>query len=287
MTARPEVRPGTDAATHPGVRVHRDVRYATRPGFRPLSLDLYVAEDGARALCVYVHGGGWRIGSRREGPGPLSPTSTRLFARAARQGLAVAAVDYRLSGETSFPGPCDDVAAACTFLAEHGDDLGVPTDRIALWGVSAGGLLAAMQGLDPGTAPPVPAVAAWYAATDLPALAQDVDAVGGPADRTAASREGMFLGAAVDDVPELARRASPVHRVTASAPPFLLLHGTDDVNVPLRQSRRLADALGAAGASARLVEVDGYGHLFAGMPDDEVDRWVDTSVEFLLTDSSR
>jgi acetyl esterase/lipase len=271
----------------PGVDVHRDVRYATRPGYRPLGLDLYVPSAGPRGLCVYVHGGGWRMGSRREGPGPLSLTSGRLFERAANRGLAIAAVDYQLSAEASFPAQCHDIAAACTFLAEHGASFGLPDPPITLWGVSAGGLLAALQALDPQAVPPVAAAVCWYPVTDLPSAADDVEAAGGPVDRTAASREGMFLGAAIEDAPELARAASPVQHVRADAPPILLIHGSADVLVPKRQSERLAAALDAVGSTGRLVVVEGYGHMFTGMPDHDVERWVDSSVEFLLDASGR
>jgi acetyl esterase/lipase len=56
-------------------KCRRDVVYSVAPGFRPLSLDLFVGDNDAAAMCVFLHGGGWRIGSRREGtpvPSPLT-----------------------------------------------------------------------------------------------------------------------------------------------------------------------------------------------------------------------
>jgi acetyl esterase/lipase len=266
-----------------GVSVRRDVVHTVVEGYRPLSLDLYLPDDGARAVCVYVHGGGWRMGSRRAGPGPLSSTSRRLFARMAGHGLAVAAVDYRLSGEARHPAQPDDVRAACRWLL---DDASSPVRELPLvvFGVSAGGQVAALCGLD--AALPVQAVALWYPATDLLHLPDDIEAVGGTPDRGPTSREALMLGAPAAEMPDAAREASPVTRVRSDAPPFLMLHGDADVLVPAQQSRRLCDALQAAGASATFELVAGYNHMFTGMPDDELEALLDRTTTFLLDQAS-
>jgi acetyl esterase/lipase len=272
----------SDALLPGGVTVRRDVAHTRVPGYRPLSLDLYLPASGAVALCVYAHGGGWRLGSRREGPGPVSPTSARLFGRMAAQGLAVASVDYRLSGEAGFPAQREDVAAACRWLLADPDDKasevrGLP---LVVFGVSAGGQLAGLTALD--SELPVRAAALWYAVTDLPALPDDIDAVGGKSDRGPGSREALLLGAPASDVPDLARDASPVAHVTSDAPPFLLVHGDADVMVPARQSERLHDALQAAGASSTLELVPGYDHMLPGIPGAALEALVDRTTEFLL-----
>jgi alpha-L-fucosidase 2 len=53
---------------------------------------------------------------------------------------------------------------------------------------------------------------------------------------------------------------SPINAVSASAPPFLLIHGTDDNVVPFAQSERFCDKLRASGAACELVPVNGGGH---------------------------
>jgi acetyl esterase/lipase len=272
-----------DPTVPEGVSVRRDVVHTVLEGYRPLSLDLYLPDAGARAVCVYVHGGGWRMGSRRAGPGPLSGTSGRLFARMAAQGLVVAAVDYRLSGEARFPAQPDDVRAACRWLR---DDAASPVRELpmVIFGVSAGGQVAALCGLDPSL--PVQAVALWYAATDLLAMPDDIEAAGGTPDRGATSREALMLGASAAQDPEKARLASPVTHVRGDAPPFLLLHGDADVLVPAQQSSRLQDALQAVGASATLELVAGYSHMFTGMPDAELEALLDRTTTFLLDRTS-
>ncbi|BEP13341.1 hypothetical protein acdb102_16520 [Acidothermaceae bacterium B102] len=260
-----------------GVTVRQDVVHTRVPGYRPLTLDLYLPDQGAAAVCVYAHGGGWRLGSRREGPGPVGPTSRRLFGRMAARGLAVASIDYRLSGEARFPAQRDDVAAACRWLLEDETVGGLP---LVVFGVSAGGQLAALAALDPDL--PVRAAALWYAVTDLPGLPDDIDAVGGDSDRGPGSREAQLLGAPASDLPDLARDASPVAHVTAGAPPFLLIHGDADLMVPVRQSQRLHDLLQAFGASSTLDLVPGYSHMLPGIPAADLEALVDRTTEFLL-----
>lgn len=263
-----------------GVTVRRDLVHTRLDGYRPLSLDLYLPDSAPVALCVYAHGGGWRAGSRRAGPGPLSPTSGRLFGRLAASGLAVASVDYRLSGEAQFPSQLNDVAAALTWL--RSDEAPQTRDLpLVMFGVSAGGLLANLTALDP--AHGARAAAAWYAVSDLGAMRADQAAVDGPLDPPGRSREEMFLGGTADELPEVTRQASPVSHAHHGAPPFLLLHGSDDVLVPAQQSKRLADSLAAVDVDCTLELVSGYGHMFTGMADQEVEAHVDRTAEFLLS----
>jgi acetyl esterase/lipase len=264
--------------------VRRDVVYAAPIGFRPLSLDLYVPPAPA-LLCVYLHGGGWRVGSRHDGPGAAARwTSPSFFEYLAARRIAVASVDYRLSGEAQFPAQLDDAQAAVAFLAAHAEMLGLPAE-FAVWGVSAGGHLAALLALRPGVdALPLRAAVCWYSPTDLDALADDIVEAGGSPDRSATSREGMLVGGPLDDRPEVVAAASPVKAVAGAQvpPPFLFLHGDADVAVPARQSARLAEALTAAGGSATVELVPGATHMFPELDDDATRAVVDRSVRFLL-----
>jgi acetyl esterase/lipase len=252
------------------VAVHRDVVFAEPPGFRPLALDLYVPATPAVGLCVYLHGGGWRVGSRRDGPVP------GFFRQVAGHGVAVASVDYRLSGEATFPAQAEDVAAALAFLARERDGYAVATDRTYVWGVSAGGHLAALAAL---SHPGIDAAVCWYTPFDLDALAKDV----GDGDRSATSREGALVGAALDERPDLVAAASPVRRIRPGAPPFLLLTGDADRAVPHPQSERFAAALTAAGGRATLELVPGAGHMFSELDEAAARALVDRSAGFLLS----
>ncbi|MGY1685075.1 alpha/beta hydrolase fold domain-containing protein [Geodermatophilus sp. SYSU D00867] len=277
----PAPAPGPD-----GTRVLSGVAYAALPGVRPLELDLYLPPgDGPHPVALFLHGGGWRLGSRHSG-GPAFSGRT-LFERVADAGIAVASADYRLSGEAVWPAQLSDAKAAVRWLRARADELGVDPDRVAAWGESAGGHLAGLLGLvtdadlegDVGVTGPssaVVAVAAWYAPADLAGFAGDAGA--DPAD--AGTREAQLLGAPPASVPDAAAQASPVTHVRADAPPFLLLHGTGDRFVPCVQSERLAEALRRAGAEVELHTYDGADHMWLGAPDAAADA-LDRTTAFL------
>lgn len=239
--------------------------YATVPGFRPLLLDLHRPADPAPApVVVWIHGGGFQSGDRRYLPDTLEPGS--LFAAATSAGLAVATIDYRLSGEAHFPAQLADVSAALDYLRCHTVELGLDGERIAIWGESAGGTLAALAALTDGG---LRAAVCWYPLTDL--MARWPERTDSP--------EALLLGGAPADLPELAALAGPVARVGPGAPPFLLVHGTADAMVACSQSEWLHELLLKAGGRSTYLPVPGADHCFAGFAD--VPSLVEASVAFL------
>lgn len=281
----------------PDRRLVPGVTYAATPGLRPLELDLHLpaeppAPGRSTPVVVFVHGGGWRVGSRHSvGPAyaaaPLEP-----FTRLTRAGIAVASVDHRLSGEATWPAPLHDVRAAVRWLRRRGPELGLDPSRVAAWGESAGGHLAALLGLagpslagevgltdtdDATLDAPAVAVVDWYGPTDLLAIAPTLGADPAALD----SREALMLGAPLSDEPDRAREASPVTHVESGAPPFLLLHGEADRFVPVDQSRRLHRRLQEVGVEAELVTYPGADHLWGGSAEAAADA-LDRTVDFLV-----
>jgi acetyl esterase/lipase len=254
-----------------GVRVLAGVPYAALPGARPLELDLYLPADDAPApVVVFLHGGGWRLGSRHTAGPAYRGADPTPFEQVAQAGIAVASVDYRLSGEAVWPTQLHDAKAAVRWLRSRADEVGIDPARIASWGESAGGHLAELLALatDPalegdvgvtGPSSAVIAVAAWYAPSDIAAVATDLGA--DPAD--ASTREALMLGAPAVEVPERAAEASPITHVSPAAPPFLLLHGRADQFIPVAQSERLAARL----PDATVHVYDGADHMWLGTPD--------------------
>jgi acetyl esterase/lipase len=259
-----------------GTRVLLGVPYAALPRARPLELDLWLPAEGPDPVpvVVFLHGGGWRQGSRHLAGPAFAGAQPTPFEQVARAGIAVASADYRLSGEARWPAQLHDVKAAVRWLRARAGELGIDGDRIAAWGESAGGHLAELLGLtigDPAlegdvgvTGPPsqVCAVVAWYAPSDLTAMAADT----GTDPLDPGGREAQLLGGPADAVPEAAAQASPVTHVTQAAPPFLLLHGSNDGAVPYVQSERLYRALTEAGVDAELTPYPGADHMWAGSP---------------------
>jgi acetyl esterase/lipase len=140
-----------------GVRGVPAVVYRTQPGYRPLTLDLYLPPATARKpahgfpLVVYIHGGAWMGGdSRRSGVFVDFPA---VLAALAARSYVVASVDYRLSGEAIFPAQIQDVKAAIKFLRLHAADYGIDPARAIAWGASAGAHLAALAAVSCGAQP--------------------------------------------------------------------------------------------------------------------------------------
>ena len=269
-----------------GTRLLRGVPYAAIAGIRPLELDLYLPAEAGTAvpLAVFLHGGGWRMGSRQALGPSYAGVSPHPFEVVAQAGIAVASVDYRLSGEAVWPAQLHDAKAAVRWLRERAGELGVDPDRIASWGESAGGHLAELLGLTPddaalegevgvtGPSSRVAAVAAWYAPSDLVGFTTDLGT--DPTDR--GTREAQLLGAPAAEVPDRAAQASPVSHASPAAPPFLLLHGRADRFVPCVQSERMAERL----PDVELHTYDGADHMWLGAPDAATDA-LDRTVAFL------
>ncbi len=97
-------------------------------------------EDGPLPWLLYLHGGGFTIGS-------IATHDTLCRELARLSGCAVVSLDYRLAPEHRFPTAVNDAWDALQHLAQHGAARGLATDRLAVGGDSAGGTLAAVCAL--------------------------------------------------------------------------------------------------------------------------------------------
>lgn len=99
---------------------------------------LYVPHGARPApLHVFLHGGGWCIGT-------LDERDARCRAISSGANCIVASVDYRMAPENAYPTPPEDCYAALTWLVDHAAELGIDATRIAVSGESAGANLAAV-----------------------------------------------------------------------------------------------------------------------------------------------
>ncbi len=187
------------------------------------------------------------------------------------QGLAALMVSYRFAPQARFPAQVDDVAQALRWLARNGSNWGVTTDRVGVWGYSAGAHLASLVSLER-TAVPVVGVVAG----------------GIPADLTVWPRSPLvrdLMGTRRDDDVAGWTAASPAKRVQPGMPPHWLYHGRWDRLVPLNQATTMVDALKAAQVPVTLVERPGLGHILAAAwPGDSYDQAAAFLAEQLKTD---
>jgi acetyl esterase/lipase len=252
---RPSLPPSTAAmAASPAraVTVEDDIPYASVSGTE-LRLDVYVsAERGTetRAAVVLIHGGGWTSFDK----GTMRGMGDFL----ARAGFVAFSVDYRLfhDGQNRWPAQLDDVQRAVRWVRANAARYGVDPDRIGAFGHSAGAQLAAMLGMENTRDNSDPALAKYSSRVEA------VVEVSGPSDFTTnRDTDGDafltdFLGADYSKDPEVWREASPVFQVAKSAAPFLIVHGTQDQEVPIAQAQELFDKLHAAGVPVTFVKID-------------------------------
>lgn len=274
---------GAPVSTLPsGVMVHHGVEFASVEGFRPLLLDLYVPgrEGSSGAAIVYLHGGGWAVGSRRRFGRAFTTWSPTPLERLAQAGFVVATVDYRLSGEARFPTQLHDVKAAIRWVRGSASVLGVDTSKLVAWGESAGGHLAMLAGLTAdrddldGTvglhldmSSAVCGVVDWYGPMSLLSLGSQHRPGSDSRPDDTGSWESSLVGAPLQTDPARTLAASPISYVHGGAPPVQIHHGTADTVVPFAQSVEFVEALRAAGGSVELVVVDGSDHFWTGAPD--------------------
>jgi len=238
-----------------------------------LRLDACVPEGrGPFPAVLLVHGGGWIGGDRTEAARPLR-------ARLTKAGVAWLAVQYRLAPAVRYPAPVEDVQAALGWTQRHARRMRLDPARLALVGESAGGHLVvevAIRAAEPGAAPKLAAVVAFFAPVDLEA---DADRRGG----LSRSMQALFGRTALDDDARRdLRAASPIGRVRPGLPPFLLTHGTADMSVPQDQSLRLQKALRDAGVPCELVSVPDGTHGTRTW-DERLPGWADQIVAWLCT----
>jgi len=251
---------------HGEVERLRDIRYA-RVGGITLKLDVYRHRSRPTncPTLLQIHGGGWVIGTKNEQGLPL------MHHLAARGWVCVTA-DYRLSPHATFPDHLIDLKRAIQWIREHGAEYGANRDFLVVTGGSAGGHLAALVALtanDPEYQPgfehvdtSVRGCVPFYGVYDFTnrhGLWQH--------EALTDLLETRIMKAAYHEAPEAYEKASPMSRVHADAPPFLVIHGDLDTLATVEEARRFVAALRAVSRSpVAYAEIPGAQHAFELFP---------------------
>jgi len=245
----------------------RDLPYATAHVAQ--RLDVYLPQSTAPTpAVVFIHGGGWRGGSKSRIPG--------FLATAVREGwLAVVAVEYRFTDVAIHPAQVNDCMRAIQYVRVKAKEWNIDGTRLGVTGGSAGGHLAL-----------------WVALHDDAASPRATDPVGrescrvscvvsfaGPTDwgllstlphRHPAYRQllGYAPGTpAAEMADDLKTSVSPTSYVSADDPPVLQVQGSADDIVPIQHARDLDARLRAAKVESELYVVEGGNHGVAGAGD--------------------
>jgi acetyl esterase/lipase len=274
-----------DAHARPQTFVYKTV------GGCELKADVHGASRGpARPVAVWFHGGALITGDRHG-------IDRALLAELVKAGFVVVSFDYRLAPETKLPAILDDVRDALGWVRAEGPRrFGARADRLVVLGGSAGGYLTLVSGF---LVKPRPAAlvsfwgygdiaGAWYSRPDpfyrrqpLVTEAAARASVGGkvlaePPPKHERSRfylycrqNGLWSREVAGHDPDTEPRAfdpfCPVRNVSPDDPPTLLVHGTNDTDVPYEQSVLMDRELTRRGVPHELITLQGAGHGLRGV----------------------
>lgn len=249
-----------------GVERVTDVRYARTRAIN-LKLDVYRGLDKPEncPVLLQIHGGAWVIGTKNEQGVPL-------MRRMARQGWVCVSVDYRLSPHATFPEHLIDLKRAIAWIRENIREYGGDPNRIVATGGSAGGHLCALVGLtanDPAYQPgfedvdtSVIGCVPFYGVYDF------TNRYGHwPNAGLARILEKQVMKASLEESREEYEAASPMSRIHEDAPPFLIIHGTNDTLVPVEEARKFTQMMREVSKEPVVyAEIPGAQHAFEIFP---------------------
>lgn len=238
----------------------KDVPYASKSEAQKLDVYLPAHTDRLVPVIAWFHPGGFFQGDK-DGSGMDYPVDnvdmTRLVGPMLERGYAAVSVNYRLSQEALFPAVMHDAKASIRWIRASAAKYGFNPGKIAVWGSSSGGHIAAMLAVSGGVAgledlslgnagesSRICAAVDWYGPSDFLLMDAHHRELGQPPrNDDAASPESRLIGGAVPLYPERCKAASPITYVSPETVPIYIQHGKKDPYVPYLQSVVLADAL--------------------------------------------
>lgn len=225
----------------------KDVVYAQVDGM-PLSLDAHIPDGaGPFPAAILVHGGGWIAGDKQQ-------YITYIFQPLAEAGFAWFSINYRLAPKYKFPAAAEDVERAIDYVRMNAAKYKIDPHRIALIGESAGGHLVSYVGARNKGKSKLAAVVSLYGVHDFISACVEWRPV--PTEVLQ-----LFGIPAVDaETAPILIKASPVAYVDHDMPPFLLMHGSKDEDVPYQQSVEMCEKMKAVGAHCDLLTIEDAPH---------------------------
>jgi acetyl esterase/lipase len=228
---------------------------------------------------LYLHGGGWILGDKREQGLPLMDYL-------ASRGWVCVTANYGLSPRVAFPEHLIDCKRALAWVRGHIAEYGGDPDFVAVGGGSAGGHLASLVALTPGD----PEYQPGFEDADT-SVAACVPFYGVYDFTNREGLRGLGLGRLLErtvmkqslaDARPAFERASPIDQVRGAEPPFFVIHGTNDTLVPVGEARTFVERLRrSATAPVVYAEMPGAQHAFEVFPSIRTAKVVAGVADFL------
>jgi len=274
-----------------------------------IKADVYGAEDGIKKpVVVWIHGGALIMGHREW-------IDNKMKLMLLDEGYLVVSIDYRLAPETKLSVIIEDIEDAFRWIQKDGEELfNADVDRIAVMGGSAGGYLTLTSGFRVENTPK--AIVAFYGYGDLigdwystpsihprhqkPRMTRKEawNQVNGPPISDARNRKGnggafynhcrqngswpeAVSGWDPHTEPQKFYPYMPLKNVTGNYPPTMLIHGTEDTDVPYEQSVMMAEKLERKGVTNTLVTIPGAEHGLGGGDPDVIENAYQSTLRFV------
>lgn len=244
-----------------------DVSYAGESPNQTLDIFLPPEGEGPFPTLIYVHGGGFYLGDKRD-------AQLHCAYDGINHGYAVVSVGYRLAGEAKYPAGLFDVKAAIRFLRANAVKYSLDGDRFGSCGDSAGGFYVIMAAATQGNlafedlslgnvhySSAVQSVVSWFGVFDIVALYEENAKLSDP-NPSFPDMDVKLFGAQSTEIRGLMHFTNPNHFITPSFPPVYILHGAEDQTVPVSQAYQLEERVRQLCGKGRvkLEIMEGYGH---------------------------
>lgn len=251
--------------------LREDIEFA-RPDNQPLTLDAYLLKSGVRPCVIYVHGGGFTTGDKKQ----IRTGFREIRDLCLDAGCHVISVNYRLAPKYPFPAAPKDVLSAIAFVRRHAKQFRTNAERLCLMGDSAGGMIVSHCGVKYKKSSRVAGVISFFGEHDFlrrvseNPCASDGKTAPRPPGGCISGGMAAFLGfkeLKTKAQQKVLEEATCVKHVHPKMPKYLLIHGTRDYGVPIEQSHSMQQAMQRVGAEATLVAIVGGSHGIGGWRD--------------------
>lgn len=214
------------------------------------TLDLYLPNNNQKhhPLVLFIHGGGFVKGDKSRHLGGVL--------QALQRGYAVASVNYRLNDEVKYPHFVYDVCEAIRYLKHNADIFNLDSSTFILWGDTHGGFIASKIGIEgtkgmldeyksnyPMETLALKGVISFYAPINLYDYYKRQMDSDNFFEYNGIIVDEVTFGKEKEDLLNMLAKIDPLQHIDGSEPPFYLLHGCQDFDIPQIYSKQFHQAL--------------------------------------------